>query len=642
MRERLIYLGKVYVITIVVFVIAKVVFMVANYEGHAFGVGDVWDVVRHGIGLDLSTGLYVVAVPFLVTMVSVWWPSRVLETVMKVYYGVIAIAMMLAFTADTSLYPFWGFKLDASCLQYLETPAEAKASVSGGYMAVRFVVIVVGAWMLYLLYRKIHRGGSDHPYPSYSGGENRAKKSFSGGEVGVGRKTRNTVFYFLCIPLMVIGIRGGLDESTTNIGQVYFSQDQFLNHSAVNPVFSFFASLESTSSDNVVYDFYDAGELKQLTEGLYDNGSVAGDTLLKTQRPNVVVILLESCGSMFLKVMPNLRKAAQEGVEFTNCYGNSYRTDRGTVCALSGYLSFPTMSVMKMSNKVSHLPSIAKSLQKEGYHTAYLYGGDINFTKMKGYLISTGFEKLHWKQDYTEKEQGTSKWGVRDDITFETLREMVKEADQTTPARRLLHEDAIAYSGGENRFLIGYSTLSSHEPWDVPEDKFKIPQYNGFWYVDQCIGRFLKAMKQSEQWDNLLIVFMPDHSSDFEKYNEQHPDRNRIPMVWTGGAVKGPRKLDMICNQSDFVATLLGQMGISHRDFVFSRDVTSESYRYPFAIHMFNNGVSMTDSTGFMLYDLTADKITVSTSKEGDRMARTGKAILQKAAENLRNLGTKN
>ena len=605
-------MGKVYVITIVVFVIAKVVFMVANYEGHPFGVGDVWDVVRHGIGLDLSTGLYVLAVPFLVTMVSVWWPSKVLETVMKVYYGVIAIAMMLAFTADTSLYPFWGFKLDASCLQYLETPAEAKASVSGGYMAVRIMVIVAGAWVLYRMYEGVRREGVEGV---------RREGVRREGRYNVAGKARNTVFYFLCIPLMVIGIRGGLDESTTNIGQVYFSQDQFLNHSAVNPVFSFFASLESTSSDNVVYDFYDKGELKQLTEGLYDNGSVAGDTLLKTQRPNVVVILLESCGSMFLKVMPNLRKAAREGIEFTNCYGNSYRTDRGTVCALSGYLSFPTMSVMKMSNKVSHLPSIAKSLQKEGYHTAYLYGGDINFTKMKGYLISTGFENLHWKQDYTEKEQSTSKWGVRDDITFETLEKMVKEADQ--------------------RFLIGYSTLSSHEPWDVPEDKFKTPQYNGFWYVDQCIGRFLKAMKRSAQWDNLLIVFMPDHSSDFEAYNEQHPDRNRIPMVWTGGAVKGPRKLDMICNQSDFAATLLGQMGISHRDFVFSRDVTSESYRYPFAIHMFNNGVSMTDSTGFMLYDLTADKITVSTSKEGDRMARTGKAILQMAAEDLRNLGTK-
>lgn len=418
---------------------------------------------------------------------------------------------------------------------------------------------------------------------------------------------------------MVIGIRGGLDESTTNIGQVYFSQDQFLNHSAVNPVFSFFASLESTSSDNTVYDFYTPAELKTLTDGLYHSESVAGDTLLRTQRPDVVVILLESCGSMFLNVMPNLRHAAQEGIDFTNCYGNSYRTDRGTVCALSGYLSFPTMSVMKMSNKVSHLPSIARSLQKVGYSTDYLYGGDINFTKMKGYLISTGFERLHWKQDYTQEEQATSKWGVRDDITFKTLSEIIRKR------------------GGEGkRFLIGYSTLSSHEPWDVPVNKYKEKQYNGFSYVDDCIGTFIWEMKQSKQWDNLLIVFMPDHSSDFKEYTEQHPDRNRIPMIWTGGAIKQARKLDMICNQSDFAATLLGQMGISHQDFDFSRDVTSESYRYPFAIHMFNNGISMTDSTGYMLYDLTADRLTVQTSPDAERMARTAKAILQMATEDLR------
>ena len=275
------------------------------------------------------------------------------------------------------------------------------------------------------------------------------------------------------------------------------------------------------------------------------------------------------------------------------------------------------MSVMKMSNKVAHLSSIARGLQREGYTTEYLYGGDINFTKMKGYLISTGFERLHWKKDYTVEEQGTSKWGVRDDITFKTLAEMV-----------LSHND-------EKPFLIGYSTLSSHEPWDVPVNKYEEKQYNGFYYVDQCIGRFLSEMKTSKLWDNLLIVFMPDHSSDFHEYTEQHPDRNLIPMIWTGGAVKEVRQLEMICNQSDFAATLLGQMGISHSDFTFSRDVTSSSYRYPFAVHMFNNGVSMTDSTGFMLYDLTADRITVSTSAEAERMARTAKAVLQLASEDL-------
>jgi phosphoglycerol transferase MdoB-like AlkP superfamily enzyme len=606
MREKILYLIKVYLVTVIIFVLAKVVFMGANYGAHPFGLGDVWEVVKHGLSLDLSTSIYILIVPFLLEMVRVWWMPKGLETVMKIYYAIIASAMMLAFTADTSLYPFWGFKLDASCLQYLASPMEAKASVSGWYMAIRIVVIIVGAWVLYIVYQRI--AVTQQP-TQWEARQNRAIQ-----------KGTTTVGGLVLIPLFIIGIRGGLDESTTNVGQVYFSQNQFLNHSAVNPVFSFVASLEKSGNENASYNFYTPEELARLTKGLYNSQTLAGDTLLNTQRPNVVVILLESCGKMFLNVMPRLCQAADEGIDFTNCFGNSYRTDRGTVSSLSGYLSFPTMSVMKMSTKVGHISSIARSLKKEGYDTEYLYGGDINFTKMKGYLISTGFERLRWKQDYTAEEQTTSKWGVCDEITFKTLSEMV-----------LSHTDG-------KPFLIGYSTLSSHEPWDVPVNKYKEKQYNGFSYVDQCISNFLDTMRQSPQWDNLLIVFMPDHSSDFNEYNEQHPDRNRIPMVWTGGAVKERKKLDMLCNQSDFAATLLGQMGISHADFTFSRDVTSNSYHYPFAIHMFNNGISMTDSTGFMLYDLTSEQIIVKTSPDAERMARTAKAVLQMAGEDLKKL----
>ena len=597
MRCRVSFLLRTYLWTVLVFVTAKVVFMLSCQEGHALTIDDMGQVIAHGLTLDLSTALYFLALPFLLTIVSLWHTGRWIGTVLRVYFAIIALAFALAFVSDTSLYPFWNFKLDASCLQYLETPTEAMASVSTGYILVRLVILVILVILVFLGYTrpKIHFQPTRH----------RIAGSLAG---------------LFCIPLIVIGIRGGLDESTTNVGQVYFSQDQFLNHSAVNPVFSFVASLEKSGNENASYNFYSPEEMAQLTEGLYDSGTQAGDTLLTTQRPNVVVILLESCGKMFLNVMPNLCQAADEGVDFTNCFGNSYRTDRGTVSSLSGYLSFPTMSVMKMSTKVGHISSIARTLRKEGYDTEYLYGGDINFTKMKGYLISTGFERLHWKQDYSAEEQATSKWGVCDEITFNTLGEMI-----------LRHNDG-------KPFLIGYSTLSSHEPWDVPVKKYKEKQYNGFCYVDQCIGTFLDKMRKSAQWDNLLIVFMPDHSSDFNEYDEQHPDRNRIPMIWTGGAVKEPRKLEMLCNQSDFAATLLGQMGLRHDDFTFSRDVTSSSYRYPFAIHMFNNGLSMTDSTGFMLYDLTSERIVVKTSPDAERMANTAKAILQMAGENLKKL----
>ena len=591
------FLVKTYLWTILVFVLAKVGFMLVCHEGHIFTVADVWQVVVHGLTLDLSTALYILILPLFLVAFSLW--VKIPRWLMPVYIGIISAALALAFVADSSLYPFWGFKLNATCLQYLETPKEAMASVSSGYLLLRLLAIIIIAVIIFRGYPKQWLQQS-------------AKY-----------RLRETVFYALLLPVIFIGIRGGIDESTTNVGQVYYSQDLFLNHSAVNPVFSFLSSFEHGEKDYYHYNYYADDECEELLQNVYSTESIGVDSLLTTRRPNVIIILLESCGSMFLNVMPNLRKAAAEGVEFTNCYGNSYRTDRGTVCSLSGYMSFPTMSVMKMSNKVGSLPSIARTLQWEGYSTDYLYGGDINFTKMKGYLISTGFQQLHWKQDYTQEEQATSKWGVRDDITFKTLSQLIRQHDDGKP------------------FLIGYSTLSSHEPWDVPVSKYKERQYNGFSYVDDCIGTFLSDMKQSKQWDNLLIVFMPDHSSDFNEYNEQHPDRNRIPMVWTGGAVKQPRKLEMICNQSDFAATLLGQMGISHADFRFSRDVTSSSYRYPFAVHMFNNGISMVDSTGFMLYDLVTERITAKTSQDAERMAQTAKGILQMASEDLYKLGEK-
>ena len=130
MRQRLIYLMKVFMLTVVIFIAAKLVFMLVNYEGHAYDFGDVMAVITHGLSLDLSTSLYFLILPFLITLVSLWWDERLLHTILRIYYGVIATMLMLAFVADTSLYPFWGFKLDASCLQYLETPAEAGASVS--------------------------------------------------------------------------------------------------------------------------------------------------------------------------------------------------------------------------------------------------------------------------------------------------------------------------------------------------------------------------------------------------------------------------------------------------------------------------------------------------------------------------------
>jgi phosphoglycerol transferase MdoB-like AlkP superfamily enzyme len=603
MLKRAEYLLRFYLLTLLLFIAAKVLFMLCNATGNPFKAGDVVDVIYHGISLDLSTALYFLILPFLITIISIYWQKKPLFVLLRVYHLIIAIAFALAFVADTSLYAFWHFKLDASCLQYLETPTEAMASVSWGYIAIRLVIFVLVAWLIFKAYQKTVRTLRTASPP---------RADYKSALLGL-------LAFILSIPVFVIGIRGGLGESTTNVGQVYYSQNQFLNHSAVNPVFSFLASFEKTANNIVDYDYYSQEACNSLLEGVYPVTSVDTDTLLTMQRPDIVIILMESAGDFLADVMPRLQQLKKEGINFSNCYGNTWRTDRGTVCTYSGYPSFPTSSVMKMPSKTQHLPSIARTLQKAGYQTSYFYGGDINFTNMRSYLVGTGFEQLTWMKDFSKAEQETSEWGVRDDIMFKAVYQKLT-------------------SHHEKPQLIGFSTLSSHEPWDVPLQKIDEPIKNAFYYLDDCIGHFIDQLRQTPQWDSTLIVLLPDHSIDYGELNESKEARNRIPMVWTGGVVKAPRDVRQICNQTDLAATLLAQLGLPHDDFRWSRDVLSKTYQYPLAVHNFNNGFTMIDSTGFMVYDLNSKQIMVNRSSDAQRLEQLGKAVLQATTKDLKDM----
>ena len=600
MRQRALYLFKFYVATLFFFVAAKVGFMLYQHGGHNFTFTDMLQVIGHGLSLDLSTSLYIIAVPFLLVAVSLW--LRIPKWCFRIYYVIAAVLLSLAFVADTSLYEFWQFKLDASCLSYLETPTEAMASVSTGYILLRLLCLMILVGGIYWVYDKLT--------PPF---QRLASKT---------QKFSASLATLLLIPLIIIGIRGGLDESTTNIGQVYYSQNQFLNHSAVNPVFSFFASFEKTATNNVTYHFMEDKACEQIVSELYNTKSIGIDTLLTTQQPNIIVILLESCGGQFTEISgrtditPNLNRLAHEGIYFTNCYANSWRTDRGTLCTWSGYPSFPTMSVMKMPSKSRSLPNIARTLQQErGYSTHYLYGGDINFTNMRSYLVAGGFSDLTWKDDYTKEEQTSAKWGVRDDITFQTLTELTQTMRQP--------------------FLIGYSTLSSHVPWDVPIHHFDDEVLNAFYYLDQCVGNFIQQLRQSDLWNNTLVIMLPDHGIVYAGLDESNPLLNHIPMLWVGGAVKQPRRIEQVCNQTDLPATLLGQLGIAHDDYTFSRDVLSVTYKNPFAIHTYDDGYTIIDSASFVNYDFISNRVVSNYGKDRDKLILRAKAILQAASKDL-------
>jgi phosphoglycerol transferase MdoB-like AlkP superfamily enzyme len=373
------------------------------------------------------------------------------------------------------------------------------------------------------------------------------------------------------------------------------------------------------------FNFFEEEKRAELFEGLYPTKrSDKNFEVLNTKRPNVLLILMEGFGGAFIEplgglpeVAPNLNRLSEEGIFFTQCYANSFRTDRGTVSTLSGYLGLPTVSIMKVPAKSRTLPAISEELVKAGYQTDFLYGGDINFTNMKSYLLSKGYQRLTADTDFSLAEQSSNVWGVNDDITGDWLLEQLKQRK-------------------EGPWFTTWLTLSSHEPFEVPYHRLEEKIPNAFAYTDECLGKLIDGLKQTDLWENLLIVCIPDHGFCYPQgTTDRGGEFSHIPMLWLGGAIKEPMKIDKIMNQTDMAATLLGQLGLDYSMFPFSRNVLSDSYVYPFAFYTSSSVFAFRDSTGVTAYDLKGERISWEEPSASEDRLNRGKAILQSAYDEL-------
>ena len=607
MKKRIAYISLYFFTVLLIFILQKPLFMLYNGSiEKGFGFADYMQVMVHGASLDAATAGYLTAFPFLLVLISIWFRKFPLKKILYGYYILAAALISIIFVVDMALYTFWGFKLDASVFLYIDSPKEALASVSVGFILLRvlaiLLLIALNSWVLLKITPSVLTA---------------TRKRIAG-----------TAGMLLLGGVLFIIIRGGVTESTSNIGQVYFSNEPFLNHSAVNPDFSLLSSMGKSQDFASEFNFFDEEKRAALFDGLYP--TTDGDSIiqvLNTKRPNILIILMEGFGGAFVEplgglpdVTPHFNRLSKEGVFFTNCYANSFRTDRGTVCTFSGYLGLPTASVMKIPAKSRTLPAIAEGLSKAGYKTDFLYGGDINFTNMKSYLLSTGYQRLTANTDFSLAEQTSNAWGVNDDITFEYLYNQLRNRKEEGP------------------WHTAFLTLSSHEPFEVPYHRLEDKIPNAFAYTDECLGKFVDRLKQTPAWKDLLVICLPDHGFYYPREGSNAMPRfYHIPLLWLGGAVKQPMQVDKIMNQTDLAATLLGQLGLEHTAFTFSRNVLGSDYKYPFAFYSFNNGFSFRDSTGVTVFDNNSGSILFDEPEADESRLDKGKAILQTVYDDFRN-----
>lgn len=600
MKKRSVYfIASYFVIALLLFLFIQKPFFLAYciYTGASFPTfKELVQIYSYGLVLDISASAYVTSPVFLIILFSIFFKKLRVSYTVYFYNVIISILLGLVVLADASLYEFWEFKLDASIFPYLKNPSTAFASVTVSYLLLHFFI--------WLLLSFLWFSALSIPVKLLLEGE--------------GAKFQKV---YISLPIMLIvggllfaGIRG-LRSWPNTPTRATFSDVTFLNHVALNPLFNLIYTSNKVSSDEEDFRFYPEEIVVAELPRLFPTDGIPSNRFLKRKRPNILLIVMESFGNPFIEslggmkgVAPNLSHIAETGVCFTHCYCGSYRTDRGIVCILSGYPGQPTKSIIRDRRRAATLPGIPATLKTIGYESTAVYAGDVTYFNMLDYFYSTGHKRIISKKNFPYSLI-TQEWGVPDGCVANWI-----------------YNDVTKNKSKKEPWFMTWLTLSSHGPWDVPYNRLNDKELNGFAYTDEVVGNLLDKFKKSPIWDNLLIVLIADHGFRGKGLSMSDKDFPFIPLIFTGGAVKGPMKVETLCSQTDLAAILLGQLGVSHIDYKFSRDVLSDTYIYPFAFQTFNNGFNFRDSTGCTVYDNVAER---SIYGSNNKREATGKLILQ-------------
>jgi len=538
----------------------------------------------YGFRMDLSTTGYLLALLGLVltftTFVSGKWINRILKSITIIILTLCSCIVI----ADLELYSNWGYRMDSTPLLYLAKPKEAMASTE---LWLTIVLLIATAGLITLgiyIYNK------------------KLKPVIL--KIEKTKIFAPAIFLVLTVS-MILPVRGSLSVAPMNAGMVYFSENKFANHAAVNVVWNVMNSLSYSSEKTV--DFMEPEKANKIVKSIH-RSEIVSNNIINSSKPNVVIILLESFTSKVIGALdgkwdatPNFNKLAKEGLLFTNFYANGDRSDKGIVAVLSSYPAQPTTTIIKTPKKTEELASLFNIFNKEGYKTAFYYGGDIDFANMRSYFLNIKTNEIISDENF-DKKLINSKWGVHDEHLFNKL---YKDLESETQAY----------------FKVAF-TLSSHEPFEVPmndvfegndrDTKFR----NSVYYADSCLGNFFAKVKQSKIWNNTLFILVADHGSSKPGKTQNHQiETFKIPMLWLGGVLNDSIKENAnYGSQIDIAASLLNQLSFNSEEFVFSKDLFNKNDE-KFAYYVYNNGFGyLTDSTK-IVFDITGNNLLF---KDGD------------------------
>lgn len=372
MKPRLSFLAAYFFFWVFLFVLGRVFFLWITYgAGEMAGFNEYWDVFRHGLLMDISTATFFTVPVLILLLAGTWLPVLNRRLPFVVHIILLLIPVLLLYVSDGYSYNAWGHHLEVGVLRYLHNPKEAWASVSNLPVGWIFLGIIFAILLIaFLTVKGIRRF---IPFPP----SNRWWVS---------------LMIVLLAGLAIIPMRGGIQLAPINQSSVYYSENNYANQAALNPVWNFIHSVKLERKSEVnPFVFMDMANAKELLPPLLQKQNQPLTD--SDKRKNVILVVWESFTEKVLdkdyhgvEITPRFNQLKMEGLYFSNIYATGDRTDKGIVGVLSGYPSQPINSIVKFPNKTRSLPMLTAQLSKHGYFTGFYYGGEPEFANIKSYL----------------------------------------------------------------------------------------------------------------------------------------------------------------------------------------------------------------------------------------------------------------
>lgn len=562
----------------------------------------------HGFPMDLSAAAYFGIAPLLVWIVLFLFKKNPHSSLPLQIYTITLICLVSVLAVvDFNVFREWGTKLNYRAIHvFFKSPYEVIISSGSSPVLLSLLsgllLIVSGIF----LYRKYKPKFYITTYPGLF---------------------LRIVFVLFVLTAEVIMIRGGISTSPLTISSAYYSNNQALNHAAVNTEWNLFRDyLDSRNTVDNPYQYMSKQEAKQVCDSLL-NVPDSTEQVLTVKRPNIVLIILESFTADIIsklggekEVTPFLDSLIDKGLFFSNFYATGFRTDIGFVSLHTGFPSQPLQSILSIPAKAEKLPSISSSLYQNGYATSFYYGGESDFFNFRAFILKKDYHRLTDIRDF-EKKDINAKWGAHDGVVLKRAIEDLRNEPQP--------------------FFSTVLTLSNHEPFDLPvESKFPGNDLaNKFrsaaFYTDQSLKEFFAAASQEKWYNTTLFIVVADHGHRLPK-NESEiymPQRSHIPLLFFGNVLQPSFKgkvVNRVASQTDLPATVLAQLGIRHNEFYWSKNLMNP-FSKEFAFNSYNNGFVWMGKEQQIGFDSNSKKVNYRGASKGSDslLIRCGQAYLQ-------------